>query len=456
MPWHTEKLTEEFTTRMADEVRTFSDYQKLEDRLFSQLEKEVYTQVDTGPAYQLVRYSTGSAADPQQRKPNRNRSFELSVDTPLGGVLLLHGLTDSPYSLRALGETLNRKNYWVIGLRMPGHGTAPSGLTSFKWEDMALVVKLGMEHLVSKVGKKPIHMVGYSAGGPLALNYTLNALENTATTVPASLVLISPAIGISPAAALAKWIGRLSLLPGLERLAWLNIQPEFDPYKYNSFTSNAGNQVHRLTRSVARRIAARAGKNPKKILPPVLIFKSTVDATVSTDAVVDRLLKHLAPHRHELVLFDINRFASNNSLLVSDPAPFTNRLVADNTLPFSLTLITNENLESSSVIAKHKLPFSLDASKTEMLNLTWPRGVISLSHVALPFSPEDPLYGQYPPERDDVIFLGQIALQGERGLLKIPGDFLMRLRYNPFYSYLETRVVDWLDKVNSQTTFLKN
>ena len=108
------------------------------------------------------------------------------------------------------------------------------------------------------------------------------------------------------------------------------------------------------------------------------------------------------------------------------------------------------------VIAKHKLPFSLDISKIEMLNLAWPRGVISLSHVALPFSPEDPLYGQHPPESDDIIFLGQIALQGERGLLKIPGDFLMRLRYNPFYSYLETRVVDWLDKENNHSTFLEN
>ena len=155
-------------------------------------------------------------------------------------------------------------------------------------------------------------------------------------------------------------------------------------------------------------------------------------------------------------MFDINRFASNNSLLVSDPAPFTNRLVADNTLPFSLTLITNENLESSKVKAKHKLPFSLGASKTEMLNLGWPRGVISLSHVALSFPPDDPLYGQHPPGNDDTIFLGQIALQGERGLLKIPGDFMMRLRYNPFYAYLETRIVDWLDKSIRQTTSLEN
>jgi hypothetical protein len=235
------------------------------------------------------------------------------------------------------------------------------------------------------------------------------------------------------------------------RWAWLNIQPEFDPYKYNSFTSNAGYQVHRLTRSVAGRIEAKTKKSPKKILPPILVFKSTVDATVSTDAVVDRLLKRLTPYRHELVLFDINRSASNYSLLIADPAPFTNRLVADQTLPFSLTLVTNESQESSVVIGRHKEPFSLEESKAEILNLAWPKGVISLSHVALPFPPEDPLYGQYPP-KTGTHFLGQIALKGERGLLKIPGDFMLRLRHNPFYAYLETRVVEWLNNEGGPST----
>jgi hypothetical protein len=231
----------------------------------------------------------------------------------------------------------------------------------------------------------------------------------------------------------------------------LSVLPEFDPYKYNSFATNAAEQVHSLTRSVARRIAARSRSAPGEILPPTLVFKSTVDATVSTNAVVDRLLKHLKPQRHELVLFDINRFAAKSTLLISDPAPLTARLMADKSLPFVVTLVTNENPESTSVLARHKPPFSAEASGTEPLNLAWPRGVISLSHVALPFPPEDPLYGQGPPGKEDIIFLGQMAIQGERGLLKIPSDFLIRLRYNPFYAFLETRVLEWLDGASSQT-----
>jgi hypothetical protein len=184
-----------------------------------------------------------------------------------------------------------------------------------------------------------------------------------------------------------------------------------------------------------------------------LVFKSTVDATVSTDAVVDRLLKHLRPDRHELVLFDINRFAAKSTLLISDPAPLTARLMADKRLPFVFTLVTNENPESTAVVARSKPPFSAEPAKTEPLNLAWPPGVISLSHVALPFPPEDSLYGQTPPGKEEVIFLGQMAVQGERGLLKIPSDFLMRLRYNPFYAFLETRVLEWLTAASGQTGF---
>jgi hypothetical protein len=115
--------------------------------------------------------------------------------------------------------------------------------------------------------------------------------------------------------------------------------------------------------------------------------------------------------------------------------------MADKSLPFVVTLVTNENSESTSVLARRKPPFSAEASGNKPLNLAWPRGVISLSHVALPFPPEDPLYGQGPPGKEDIIFLGQMAVQGERGLLKIPSDFLIRLRYNPFYTFLETRVI---------------
>lgn len=450
-PWHTEMLTEEFTRGKTDTVRTFEDYLQLEERLFAELDAKIYARVETGPTQSLVRYSKGSAADPQGRRPNWNRSFELAAAAPVGGVLLLHGMSDSPYSLRVLGQTLHQRNFWVIGLRLPGHGTAPSGLLDFQWEDMAAAVRLAVEHLAAKVGPKPIHLIGYSTGAALALDFALNALEGSASPVPGSLVLISPAIGLHPAAALATWKRRLSRVPGLGGLAWLSVELEFDPFKYNSFTTNAGEQVHRLTSDVARRLGGRSQAHPTGVLPPTLVLKSNADSTVSTDAVVDRLLGRLEPHHHELVLFDVNRYAAKAILMLADPGALTTRLIGDKNLPFAVTLVTNESPESPAVVARRQEPFSAEASRTEPLGLAWPPGVISLSHVALPFPLDDPLYGQRPPENEKILFLGQMAIQGERGVLRLPPEWLLRLRHNPFYPYLEAQVVGWLERAGVQT-----
>jgi alpha-beta hydrolase superfamily lysophospholipase len=444
-PWHTVELTEEFSADKSNEIDSFDAYLALEERLFAQLDREVYATTAVGPEYTLFRYSTGSAADPRNDQPDWNRSFELKADSPIGGVLLLHGMSDSPYSLRALGQTLQQRGYQVLGLRLPGHGTAPSGLTHVTWQEMAAAVRLAMKHLHARLGDKPIHIIGYSTGAPLALNFVLDDEEGGDALTPASLVLISPAIGISPAAAVASWKRRLSVLPGLGRFAWLSIDPEFDPYKYNSFATNAAEQVHRLTRSVSARIATRASAGNASPLPPILVLKSTVDATVSTSALVDRLLMKLSPGQHELVLFDINRLAIATPLLVSDPAPLTARLLADENLPFGLTLVSNINPDSRAVGSWYRKPFSGLETTHQPLQMAWPRGVISLSHVALPFAPEDPLYGQYPPLDKQQLFLGQMSIKGERGLLKISTDWLLRMRYNPFYDYLEQRVLQWLN-----------
>lgn len=432
-----------------DQVRNFDDYLALEQRLFMQLDEKIYANTATGPAHVLERYSAGSSADPRRNQPNWNMSFELDAAAPVGGVVLLHGMSDSPYSLRALGNTLNKRGYQVVGLRLPGHGTVPSGLRYVTWQDMTAAVKLAMAHLAKSLGSKPVHMVGYSTGAPLALDFTLKAVEEGKEPVPASLILISPAIRVHPTGALAGFKNAMAVLPGLGDLAYLSIMDEFDPYKYNSFATNAAAQVHSITRNVDRRMQALAQDTvPVDRLPPILVLKSTVDSTVTTDAVVDNLLAYLPANRNELVLFDINRNAAiKSTLLVSDPGPLTNRMMADQNLPFAVTFVTNEDSHSANVVARRKEPFSLEKSGVENLGLSWPRGVVSLSHVALPIPADDPLYGQHPSADDNLLFLGDMAIKGERGLLRIPGDWLLRLRYNPFYPYLERRMLEWMEGV---------
>ena len=180
-PWHTARLTEDFSD---GDATTFAGYLDIERRAFEELDEEVYSEVGTGPEYALVRYSRGSASDPDTFSQNFNRSYELEADTPTGGALLLHGMSDSPYSLWALAEGLNHAGLHVVNLRLPGHGTAPAALTRARWQDFAAATELAMAHLSSKVGDAPIHIIGFSNGAPVAVNYALDAIDNTELPEP--------------------------------------------------------------------------------------------------------------------------------------------------------------------------------------------------------------------------------------------------------------------------------
>ena len=92
--WHLAQLDEEFTA--ASGVATFADYLALEQRLFAQLDAQVYAKIPDDERRLINRYNRDSLSDPARWSPNWNRSFELPAETPKAGVLLLHGMSDSP------------------------------------------------------------------------------------------------------------------------------------------------------------------------------------------------------------------------------------------------------------------------------------------------------------------------------------------------------------------------
>ena len=174
--WQTVHLDEEFSEEKQSAIVSFADYLALEERLFKQLQDEIYANTSDLPHNQLNRFQAGSLSDPMSYPTNWNRSFILTPEHPRGGVLLLHGLSDSPYSLRTLAKTFYQQGYLVLGLRMPGHGTAPSGLVHSSWQDMAAAVKIAATHVSSQLQTSaqalPFYIVGYSMGAAQAVNYS--------------------------------------------------------------------------------------------------------------------------------------------------------------------------------------------------------------------------------------------------------------------------------------------
>lgn len=446
--WHKTVLDEEFSVDSG--LKNFGEYLELEERLFAQLDKLIYQKIDTNDQRAINRYFKGSLSYPGRWPTNWNRSFVLPVEKPEIGVLLLHGMSDSPYSLRGIGQLLHGRGAYVIGMRVPGHGQAPSGLLDTTWEDMAAAVKLGVSKLQEKTAGVPLYLVGYSNGGALAVQYTLDSLTDDNLKGVDGLILISPEIGISKFAALAKWQERLGHLLGLEKLAWNSLLPEYDPWKYGSFALNAGKQAYRITQEVQRQISAHQKAGTIERFPPILAFQSVVDATVTAPALVNNLfdriptlsIKQGSSHHihHELVLFDINRYAKIEPLMKENPSAWIDPMLKSDNLPFMLTLISNKNHDKEQVIAVSKMPGSSEV-KTCDTGLSWPKDVYSLSHVALPISPDDPVYGDDEKDLSPGIDLGDLVIRGEKGVLQVPSADMLRLRYNPFYSYLEKRML---------------
>jgi len=439
--WHYADLDEEFT--VSSEVSSFNQYLALENRLFKQLDELVYAEVAQGNRNMFNRFSRGSLSDPGRWPVNWNRSFILDNEQPVAGVLLLHGLSDSPYSMRTLGQRLHKAGASVLGLRIPGHGTAPSALIETSWQDMAAAVALAARYVKDSVGEKPFYVVGYSNGGALAIEYTLSTLGDNSLPRPRGVVLLSPEIAVSEIAAFAIWQARLGHLLGLDKLAWNSVLPEYEPFKYGSFTVNAGDLAHRITNHIQGQLTTLQGTGMLEEMPPILAFQSSADATVKPQALVDNLFARLPSSTHQLVLYDINRKADIEDMLKNDPMTVFSGLLKQADPGFDLTVVTNEDEESNRVVAIRNKSDQQGPAAPAYLG-EWPTGIFSLSHVALPFPPNDPVYGG--PDADDSpgIQLGQLDMRGERDVLRISGAGLLRLRWNPFYDHLQSRTLKFM------------
>ena len=441
--WHMVELENQYTADRQDIV-TFTDYLALEEELFAELNHNIFVDKADPNWRKLGRFSHGSLSDPNNNDINWNKSFELKPDKPVAKAVLLHGLSDSPYSLRQLALTLHQQNVWVVVIRLPGHGTSPAGLVTATWQDFAAATRLAVQHVTNQHQDLPFYMVGYSNGAALAIEYSLSVLAGEQGVLPNKLLVLSPEIAITPIAKYAVWQSRLGFIMGLEKLDWNSIQFEYDPYKYNSFAVNAGEQSFLITQYIQQQIA-KLNLDGKGIqgFPDLLAFQSVVDSTVVNQALVDNLFKQLALGEHELVLFDLNRRAEVEDFLKSDHTEITTVLWDRKPRNFAVSLLSNKDQTSTQLAIFNKTSLSTQIHQTDT-ELVWPNGIFSLSHLALPIPFNDPLYGGIIEHDEDKLHLGLVELRGESHILSIPQSQLTRLRFNPFYSYFEQKALSFL------------
>jgi alpha-beta hydrolase superfamily lysophospholipase len=444
-PWHTH-VPPELAGDALREAR-WPTWLAAEEAAFADVQENVTGALEGAAKNPANRYFEGSPLNPRRFAHDWNRSYVLEPDAaPAGVVVLLHGLTDSPYSLRHVAAHYRGRGWLAVGIRLPGHGTVPAGLARVDWRDWMSATRLAVLEAQRRAGSGvPLHLVGYSNGGALALKYALDALEDPALARPQRIVLVSPMIGVTAFARFAGVLGWPAVIPVFAKSAWLGIEPEFNPFKYNSFPVNGARQSSLLSRALQSQLldAARAGRLDR--LPPVLTFQSVVDATVSVDAVVAALYAQLPANGSELALFDINRQSRFALVLRGQSTTALARLMPPERRRYRTTVITNTGPDSAQAV-EHVTEPGEAAERTRDIGLAWPPGVFSLSHVALPFPVSDGLYGLAPdPAEDFGIRLGALAVRGERGVLITSQESLTRLQSNPFFPYLLARIDEGID-----------
>jgi len=444
-PEHRIEFEQEFDAAQEDQT-DWAAYLEIENRLAIELEEKIPSNSRSGSL--ADRYFADSLTFPENYPSNWNRSYEMSVPSPRGVAVLLHGLTDSPYTMLATAKTLAAAGYNIVAPRMPGHGFAVSGLVQARWEDWTAAVRIAIRRAMQRPGAdQSLLIVGYSNGGLLAVDYALRCHDITELPCPDGLVLMSPGIAITRTAVVTNLHAAISWMSYFEQFKWLHILPEIDPFKFTSFPKRVPWEIHKFSKSVHKQLA-----DPAKAatMPPVLTFQSLVDTTIRVKAIVTTLYDRLPPNGSELVIYDVNRNSTIMYLMKNrpgDPAQYFSSLAP---LNFGVTILRNRD-PSTNAIDLLSLPAGQIQTDNRTTTYSWPAQNYSLSHIAIPFGPDDMLYGDGTAgkENNPGIVFGALAPRGERGVLLLSSDYFLRARYNPFMEFQSEYLTEWLARLET-------
>lgn len=191
--------------------------------------------------------------------------FQKGRDKPFKrGVLLTHGLIDSPYHMRHLAAFFQRNGFRVMAVLLPGHGTQPGDLLHIRWREWAKAVAYGADRLSEEADE--LYLGGFSAGAALSV------LQASRDERVRGMFLFSPAFEIT---ARARWANLHKLYSWLlPKAAWVSTMQDRDLYKYESFCKNAAAQMYALTQALPR----------GEVDIPVFAVASADDVTVNSEA----------------------------------------------------------------------------------------------------------------------------------------------------------------------------
>lgn len=225
-----------------------------------------------------IRANRRFVGDDAETEVRLNAPFERRPDQPGNkAVLLIHGLTDSPYSFTDIAEDLVGKGYVVRTLLLQGHGTKPEDLMMPELKDWQGLVRYHTRLLQQEYPE--VWLGGYSTGANLAVT---EALDNGAVN---GLLLFAPAFEPeNKLVALAPWLKYL--------LDWADQDAQENLVKYDSLAMHGAGVYYRTSQRVRNRLEERPYTGP------VFIAISEADSVVDTDTVLSLFDKGFQGAKH--------------------------------------------------------------------------------------------------------------------------------------------------------------
>ena len=357
-------------------------------------------------------YSPAQAA--QMRGPFERLSENGSTGPGKGkGFLLIHGLTDSPYLMRSIADSLHQAypNGTIRAVLLPGHGTVAGDSIKMRHTDWMAITDYGVRSFEKMETISDLYLVGFSTGTALAIRHLQDNPKNPKIK---GLILISTAVKAKSGAAF--------LSPYLRWVKdWLDTFEERDAARYESFSLNAGAEFFLLTKNIM--------KSKAPIDVPVLMAVSADDETIDASAARQFFCEQVTARRRGLIWY-----ASRHA---------------------------ERNIDPPCDDIKEVKPGPVDREFQGT-----PYRFANYAHTALSMSPSDPHYGvngkyrhckayDTPPDMEDFnkcqkgsakTIFGEKDIASKAAQKELDYDYWRRGTFNPDYPRLERVMICFADE----------
>ena len=225
----------------------------------------------------------------------KNHELELFLNSPFEkrpinqkaskGILLVHGLGDSPGYFQDLAQELVSQGFLVRTVLLTGHGSKPADLINVEFEQWENLVKHHIKLLEKEVDE--LWLGGFSTGANLVTSYAFQNEEDIS-----GLLLFSPGFASNQS----------TLLPfsgiGSFFKTWL-FQNEYSQniLRYESLSMNASNLYYQTLKRVEE------GFDNKSFSKPVFITISEDDSVITSKDIVSIFTKNFKNPKSQLIWF---------------------------------------------------------------------------------------------------------------------------------------------------------